>query len=502
MPQTLDLPTVALTMGDPAGVGPEVVLKALADPEVAPIANWIVVGDSNILDLASRVTGLPLSHARLHDSPALGSYEDFAFGKLDARCGAAAVEYVRIATMLCLDGGADAMVTAPLNKEAVTLSGRQFSGHTEYIAELCGATESRMLLASERLSTIHVTTHVALRRACELDHGAHPAHHRARRTGHAAARLRRSPASPSAASIRTPASTACSAARMRSVIGPAIQAAQRPGIECSGPHAGDTIFLQASRGAYDLVVAMYHDQGHIPMKLIDFEGTVNISLGIPIIRTSVDHGTAFDIAGKQSGRPAQHEAGHAHGRAHGSYAARRNLTMGNARWLDVLVIVAYMAALVSLGIRFSRRQTSTERYFVAKRSIPAWAMGLSLLATLISSVTFIAYPGSAYAGDWSNLVPGFMVVVTLVLTGLVDHPVFPPRGRRRARTNTSASASAIGARVYASIAFALGHFSKMGFVFYLLALTVSSMTGWKTDNVIILVGIITVVIRWWAASRP
>ncbi len=165
--------------------------------------------------------------------------------------------------------------------------------------------------------------------------------------------------------------------------------------------------------------------------------------------------------------------------------------MGNARWLDVLVIVAYMAALVSLGIRFSRRQTSTERYFVAKRSVPAWAMGLSLLATLISSVTFIAYPGSAYAADWSNLVPGFMVVVTLVLTGLVIIPFF------RHAVGVSAyeyfgKRFGYGARVYASIAFAAGHFSKMGFVFYLLALTVSSMTGWKTDNVIILVGIITV----------
>ncbi len=165
--------------------------------------------------------------------------------------------------------------------------------------------------------------------------------------------------------------------------------------------------------------------------------------------------------------------------------------MGNARWLDVLVIVAYMAALVSLGIRFSRRQTSTERYFVAKRSVPAWAMGLSLLATLISSVTFIAYPGSAYASDWSNLVPGFMVVVTLVLTGLVIIPFF------RHAVGVSAyeyfgKRFGYGARVYASIAFAAGHFSKMGFVFYLLALTVSSMTGWNTDHVIILVGIITV----------
>src|SRR5215469_10681087 len=135
--------------------------------------------------------------------------------------------------------------------------------------------------------------------------------------------------------------------------------------------------------------------------------------------------------------------------------------MGTVRWLDLLVIVAYMVTLILVGIRFSRRQTSTERYFVAKRTVPAWAMGLSLLATLISSVTFIAYPGSAYAGDWSNLVPGFMVVVALALVGLVMIPFF------RHVVGTSAyeyfgKRFGYGARVYASIAFAAGHFSKMG----------------------------------------
>jgi len=165
--------------------------------------------------------------------------------------------------------------------------------------------------------------------------------------------------------------------------------------------------------------------------------------------------------------------------------------MGSMRWLDLAVIAAYMITLVSLGLRFSRRQTSTDRYFTARRSVPGWAMGLSLLATLISSVTFIAYPGSAYAGDWANLVPGFMVVVVLGLVGLVIIPFF------RHVVGTSAyeyygKRFGYGARVYSSIAFAAGHFSKMGFVFYLLALTVSSMTGWNTDHVIIGVAAITV----------
>jgi 4-hydroxythreonine-4-phosphate dehydrogenase len=298
MPETSieNRPTIALTMGDPAGIGPEITLKAVADPELALLARWVVVGDAAVLELARQITGLTLP-AELRDARALAGTGDFGFGRLDARCGVAAVEYVRIATEMCLRGEAEAMVTAPLNKEAVTLSGRPFTGHTEYIAELCGATESRMLLCSERLSTIHVTTHVPLRKACGVDSA------RILRTielGYDAMKL---------LGFAQPRIAVCGLnphAGEHGLFGdedqrfilPAIEAARTKGIPCSGPHAPDTVFLQAVRGAYDLVVAMYHDQGHIPMKLIDFEGTVNISLGIPIIRTSVDHGTAFDIAGK------------------------------------------------------------------------------------------------------------------------------------------------------------------------------------------------------------
>jgi 4-hydroxythreonine-4-phosphate dehydrogenase len=296
------LPVIALTMGDPAGIGPEVVLKAVADPALAGLAAWLIIGDARVLEMAERATGVRLANARLHDARALSEFDDFSFGRLDPRCGAAAVEYVRIATQLCMDGSAEAMVTAPLNKEAVTLNGMPFSGHTEYIAGLCGATESRMLLASDRLATIHVSTHVPLRRACDL----RP--ERILRTielGNDAMKL---------LGFDTPRIAVCGlnphagehglfGNEDEVAIAPAIRAAQAKGIQCTGPHAGDTVFLQGSRGAYDLIVAMYHDQGHIPMKLIDFEGTVNISLGIPVIRTSVDHGTAFDIAGKNLADP-------------------------------------------------------------------------------------------------------------------------------------------------------------------------------------------------------
>jgi 4-hydroxythreonine-4-phosphate dehydrogenase len=298
MPKPLSsLPTIVLTMGDPSGVGPEIVLQALADPQVAPLANWIVAGDERILAMAAGITGIPLANAELRPIAALGGLTGFAFGKLSAASGQAAIEYVRVATGMCLRGEAGGMVTAPINKEAVTLSGRPFSGHTEFIAELCGASESRMLLACERLATVHVTTHIPLRRACELETG------RILRTielGCEAMRL---------LGFKRPRIAVCGlnphagehglfGNEDQRAIAPAIEAARAQGIDSSGPHAADSVFLQAWRGAYDLVVAMYHDQGHIPMKLLDFEGTVNISLGIPIIRTSVDHGTAFDIAGQ------------------------------------------------------------------------------------------------------------------------------------------------------------------------------------------------------------
>ena len=297
MPESNDKrPVIALTMGDPAGIGPEIVLQAVADPELAPLARWIVVGDGAVLEKASQVTGIPLQ-GELHNARALTGIDEFQFGRLDARCGVAAVEYVRIGTEMCLAGEAEAIVTAPLNKEAVTLSGRPFTGHTEYIAELCGATESRMLLCSERLSTIHVTTHVALRKACETST---PRILRTIELGSDAMKLLGKSEPRIAVCGLNPhaGEHGLFGDEDQRTIAPAIEAARAKGIACSGPHAPDTVFLQAVRGAYDLVVAMYHDQGHIPMKLIDFEGTVNISLGIPIIRTSVDHGTAFDIAGQ------------------------------------------------------------------------------------------------------------------------------------------------------------------------------------------------------------
>jgi solute:Na+ symporter, SSS family len=165
--------------------------------------------------------------------------------------------------------------------------------------------------------------------------------------------------------------------------------------------------------------------------------------------------------------------------------------MTNLRWLDAVVILVYMTGMVLLGLRFARRQTSTESYFVAKRSIPHWAMGISIYAALISSITFIAYPGSAYAGNWNELVPGFMVIGVLILVGLVIIPFF------RHAVGMSAyeyfgKRFGYKVRAYAALAFTMGHFSKMGFVFYTLGLTITAMTGWNIYVVMLVTGAVTI----------
>jgi 4-hydroxythreonine-4-phosphate dehydrogenase len=292
-------PIVVLTLGDPAGVGAEVSLKALADRDIQRSARFIVLGDRPAVTPAERSTGILLNSlpVEFRDCHALPNDAAIAMGTLRAEYGAAAVRYVHDATMMCLRGEADAMVTAPLNKEAVTLSGMPFSGHTEYIAELCNASDSRMLLAGQRLSVVHVSTHISLREACNLDTA------RIIRTielGDEAMKLLGKPRPRIAVCGLNPhaGEHGLFGAEDEQFILPAVEVCRARGIDCEGPVAPDTIFFRAANGSHDLIVAMYHDQGHIPMKLLDFEATVNMSLGIPILRTSVDHGTAFDIAGK------------------------------------------------------------------------------------------------------------------------------------------------------------------------------------------------------------
>ena len=299
MSNTKQQARVVITLGDPAGVGAEVALKALADAEVRGSAHFIVLGDRAAIQAAEATTGIAFAplNVEFRDCGMLPADAPVALGQLRAEYGAAAVRYVHDATLMCLRGEADAMVTAPLNKEAVTLNGMHFSGHTEYIAELCGATDSRMLLAGVKLSVVHVSTHISLRQATELDTA------RIIRTiqlGNDAMKLLGKPRPRIAVCGLNPhaGEHGLFGTEDERFIFPAVEACRARGIDCEGPVAPDPIFFRAANGSHDLIVAMYHDQGHIPMKLLDFEATVNMSLGIPILRTSVDHGTAFDIAGK------------------------------------------------------------------------------------------------------------------------------------------------------------------------------------------------------------
>lgn len=304
------LPRIAITMGDPAGIGPEVTLKALHDPTIMRLARMIVVGDAHILRATATQIGLPLpepvvTNAQdLPDDAACAVLDrrsldpaSFVIGQVSAACGRAAAGYIEEAVHLCLKGTVDAMTTGPVNKEAVTLAGIPFTGHTEYIAQLCGVQETRMLLVSDRLRVVHVTTHCSLRQAALSNS---PRILKTITLGHTAMR---------GLGIDRPRIAVCGlnphagenglfGSEDAEIILPAINEARAQGIACDGPFAADTLFLKAVQGAYDLVVAMYHDQGHIPMKLLDFEQAVNVSLGLPIIRTSVDHGTAFDIVGQ------------------------------------------------------------------------------------------------------------------------------------------------------------------------------------------------------------
>jgi 4-hydroxythreonine-4-phosphate dehydrogenase len=302
-------PVVAITMGDPAGIGPEIVLKALADPDIASLAHFVIVGDRDVLRAAEATTGIAvesLDRVSVRHVDALQG-ATVVTGQLDAACGRAAIAYVRDATEMCLRGDAVAMVTAPINKEAVARSGRAFSGHTEFIAELCGVSDSRMMLANARLLVVHVSTHVALRDACQptvpgILRTISLGHEALGWLGHTAPRIAVCGLNPHAGEH------GLFGDEEEQVVVPAIEAARARGIACHGPFAPDTIFIEAWAGKWDLVVVMYHDQGHIPMKLLDFANTVNVTLGIPIVRTSVDHGTAFDIAGRGIADPTSMKA--------------------------------------------------------------------------------------------------------------------------------------------------------------------------------------------------
>jgi 4-hydroxythreonine-4-phosphate dehydrogenase len=307
----MGLPTIAITMGDPAGIGPEVIMKALAHDEVLAICQPLVIGDAARLRQAGRIVGTDLVVEALESaadarfpSRAVQCVDlklvppDLPFGKVSAIAGEAAYRYIEKAVEVIQAGFADAICTAPISKEALHAAGHRYPGHTELLAYLTGTPEVSMMLVSPKLRVIHVTTHIGLIDAiAKIEPGLVE---RVITRGHDVLVK---------AGIANPKIGVCAInphagenglfghGEEAAKITPAVEACQAKGWDVRGPLPADTLFYLAGRGDYDMVVAMYHDQGHGPIKVLGLEAGVNITVGLPVIRTSVDHGTAFDIAG-------------------------------------------------------------------------------------------------------------------------------------------------------------------------------------------------------------
>jgi 4-hydroxythreonine-4-phosphate dehydrogenase len=307
----MTLPTIAITMGDAAGIGPEVIMKALARLEARTFCRPLIIGDARRLALAGKIIGSPLriiSRTAPRDAKyAPGTVEcidlalvpeDLPFGATSALAGEAAFRFVERAVRIVEAGEAQAICTAPLSKEALHAAGHRYPGHTELLAELTHTPEVSMMLVAPKLRVIHVTTHIGLLDAIEridaplVERVIARAHETLSRAGIAAPRIGVCGINPHAGE-----NGLFGRGEEATKIEPAVQNSRARGWDVRGPLPADTLFYLAARGDYDIVVAMYHDQGHGPIKVLGLEAGVNITVGLPVIRTSVDHGTAFDIAG-------------------------------------------------------------------------------------------------------------------------------------------------------------------------------------------------------------
>ena len=303
----MQIKPLAITMGDPAGIGPEIVAKFFA---ALPGVPAIVVGDAGILTRAIALLQLDL-HIFMIKSPNQAQFaphrinliaasalpHDLAFGKVDARAGKAAYDYVIAAIDMAKAGDISGIVTAPLAKESLKAAGLKYPGHTEILADKSATSDFAMMLANEHIKVILVSIHVSLKDAVKLVTRA-----RVLKTIELAAlacaayciekpRIAVAGLNPHAGEDRMFGDEDADE------IAPAIADARAMGLDASGPYPGDTVFMRAKKGEFDIVVAQYHDQGLIPVKYLGIENGVNVTIGLPFVRTSVDHGTAFDIAG-------------------------------------------------------------------------------------------------------------------------------------------------------------------------------------------------------------
>ena len=308
---TNTLPLIAITVGDVAGIGPEVVVKALALPEVRAVCRPLVIGDARALD-AVRL-GVAVPPLQVVAAVAAATFDAATITVLDMRnldpaavplgqispaAGKAAVEYVLKATELVRAGSVDAIATAPLNKEAMHLAGFDYIGHTEILVDVTRTPRCTTMLATPSLRVTHVTRHLPFRDIADqltierVLNTISITYEGMKMLGFSAPRLAVAGLNPHNGD------NGLMGREEIDIIAPAVVAAQAQGIDARGPIPADAVFFQALRGDYDVVVCQYHDQGHIAVKTHDFERSITITLGLPIMRTSADHGTAFDIAGQ------------------------------------------------------------------------------------------------------------------------------------------------------------------------------------------------------------
>jgi len=311
-PSVRRTPRIGITMGDPAGIGPEVVLKAVAEEEVRAVCRPVIIGDAQLLAHNARTLDLQCGYDIVRrderlpdqgDEPVIFHLDNIQGhvepGIESGAAGRAAAGYIEAAVELCAAGDIDAIATAPINKRALFLGGYSFPGHTEFLAHLTGIDDYAMGFVAANLRIVLISTHVPLSEAIRLvrrerfEKTIRLADHELRRWGIARPRIAVAALNPHGAE------GGLFGIEEASEIMPAVEACRAiDRINVSGPFSADTVFLRASRGEFDAVVACYHDQAMIPVKCLSFGEAVNVTLGLPFIRTSVDHGTAFDIAGK------------------------------------------------------------------------------------------------------------------------------------------------------------------------------------------------------------
>jgi 4-hydroxythreonine-4-phosphate dehydrogenase len=306
------LPRIAITMGDPAGIGPEVVLKAVAEAEIRRVCVPIIIGDAQLLAHTARTLDLQSGYDIVRQGEPLPAElsEPIIFhldningtiepGVESGAAGKAAGGYIEAAVDLCAAGSVDAIATAPINKRSLFLGGYSYPGHTEFLAQLTGSEEYAMAFVAANLRIVLISTHVPLAQAIRMVKSERIirtirlANRELKRWGIAQPRLAMAALNPHGAE------GGLFGMEETSEIVPAIETCRdQDDINVQGPYSADTVFLRASRGEFDAVIACYHDQAMIPVKCLSFGEAVNVTLGLPFIRTSVDHGTAFDIAGK------------------------------------------------------------------------------------------------------------------------------------------------------------------------------------------------------------